>query len=63
MLDEQLHGGGVNAALAARQERLGQPRDVLAALAQRRNRQRDDIDPIEEVTSQPGQQLLGRDAR
>jgi hypothetical protein len=63
VLDEHSHGLGVDASLAPGQERFGEPRDVLAPLAQRRNGQRDDVDPVEEVASQSSQKLLGRDAR
>ena len=36
-----------------RHEVLGEQRDVVAALAQRRQPQRDDVDPVEEVLAEP----------
>ena len=42
-----------------REEVLGEQRDVLAPLAQRRQRDRDDVDAVEQVLAEPpvGDQL------
>ena len=36
-----------------REEVLGEQRDVLAALAQRRQRDRDDVDAVEQILAEP----------
>ena len=56
---EQVHRIGSDAAFAPGEKAPGELRDVFATIAQRRNRQRDDVDAIQKIAPQ----RLDADAR